>query len=130
MSRVIHFEIHASDPDRAIRFYTSLFDWTIRKWEGPVDYWTIDTGHPDRPGINGGLVRRRGEPPVEGQAVNAYPCTIGVEDLDGLLGRVPGLGGSVAFPKMPIPGVGWLAYVKDTEGNILGLMQPDPTAKM
>jgi uncharacterized protein len=32
-------------------------------------------------------------------------------------------------PKMPIPGVGWLAYIKDTEGNILGMMQPDPSAK-
>ena len=36
---------------------------------------------------------------------------------------------TVAVPKMPIPGVGWLAYVKDSEGNILGMMQSDPAAK-
>jgi hypothetical protein len=30
---------------------------------------------------------------------------------------------------MPIPGVGWLAYAKDTEGNIFGMMQRDPAAK-
>jgi len=35
-------------------------------------------------------------------------------------------GGTIALPKMPIPGVGWLAYCKDTEGNIFGLMQADP----
>jgi predicted enzyme related to lactoylglutathione lyase len=29
---------------------------------------------------------------------------------------------------MPIPGVGWLAYIKDPDGNIIGLMQPDPKA--
>ena len=34
-----------------------------------------------------------------------------------------------ALPKMPIPGVGWLAYLKDTEGNVFGLMQSDPSAK-
>ena len=34
----------------------------------------------------------------------------------------------MAFPKMAIPGVGWLAYGKDTEGNIFGVMQTDPAA--
>jgi len=27
-----------------------------------------------------------------------------------------------------VPGVGWLAYVKDPDGNILGLLQADPAA--
>ena len=36
--------------------------------------------------------------------------------------------GHVAVAKMPIPGMGWLAYAKDTEGNIFGMMQPDPSA--
>ena len=35
----------------------------------------------------------------------------------------------VALPKMPIPGVGWLAYMKDTEGNVFGMMQADANAK-
>jgi hypothetical protein len=30
---------------------------------------------------------------------------------------------------MPVPGVGWLAYCKDTEGNIFGMMQADKSAK-
>ena len=38
-------------------------------------------------------------------------------------------GGTIALPKMPIPTVGWLAYCKDTEGNIFGMMQMDPNAK-
>ena len=38
------------------------------------------------------------------------------------------LGASVALPKMPIPGMGWLAYLKDTEGNVFGMMQMDPKA--
>jgi predicted enzyme related to lactoylglutathione lyase len=39
------------------------------------------------------------------------------------------LGGSIAMPKMPVPTVGWLAYGKDTEGNLFGFMQFDPEAK-
>ena len=38
-------------------------------------------------------------------------------------------GGQIALPKMPIPGMGWLAYCKDTEGNIFGMMQGDPNAQ-
>ncbi len=56
MGRVTHFEIHASDPDTLVRFYTE------------------------------------------------------------------------AVPLTPIPGVGWLAYAMDPDGNLFGMMQPDPSA--
>jgi predicted enzyme related to lactoylglutathione lyase len=51
-----------------------------------------------------------------------------VAALDDQLAKVLSLGGSIALPKQPIPGVGWLAYAKDTEGNVFGLMQNDPEA--
>ena len=70
-----------------------------------------------------------GPAPTEGQAVNAYVCTIGIADLDASMAKAQTLGGTIALPKMPIPGMGWLAYLKDTEGNIFGMMQMDPTAK-
>jgi predicted enzyme related to lactoylglutathione lyase len=126
MPRVIHFEIHAEDPERAVRFYQALFDWEFTKWPGPHEYWLIKTGPADRPGIDGGLVRRRGA--VDGQAVLAYVCTVDVPSVDQLLQAIPEQGGAIALPKMPIPGVGWLAYAKDTEGNIFGFMQADPAA--
>lgn len=128
MSRVVHFEIHAADPERAMAFYRKLFNWEFTRWHGPMDYWLIRTGEAPAPGIDGGLVRRMGGLPALGAAVNAFICTVDVSDLDGALGRVEAAGGSHAHPKMPIPGVGWLAYVKDPEGNILGLMQNDPAA--
>ena len=43
--------------------------------------------------------------------------------------RVTELGGSIVVPKMPVPTVGWLAYGKDTEGNVFGFMQFDQNAK-
>jgi uncharacterized protein len=127
MPRVVHFEIHAADPERGVKFYEKVFGWTFQKWEGPMDYWLITTGPDSEPGINGGLLPRRGE--IDGQAVIAYVCTIGVDDLDATAATVEANGGTVAVPKMPIPGMGWLAYYKDTEGNIFGMMESDPNAK-
>ncbi len=128
MSRVVHFEIHASNPEAVVQFYTELLGWKITKWDGPVDYWLIQTGSTTEPGIDGGLMPRRGDGPLEMQAVNAFVCTVGVADLDATLTRVTELGGVIALPKMAVPGVGWLAYAKDTDGNIFGMLQPDATA--
>ena len=88
MPRVIHFEIHAGDPDRAVRFYSELFGWQFQKWGGPIDYYLVTTGPDGTPGINGGLIRRRGDPAAAGQGVNAYVCTVDVPDLDAYLAKV------------------------------------------
>ena len=123
MPRVVHFEIHADQPQRAIKFYQELFSWEFHKWDGPMDYWLIITGPDAQPGINGGLIARRG--PLSGDCITAYVCTIGVANVDQYVERAVTLGGQIALPKMPIPGVGYLAYCKDPEGNVLGLMQYD-----
>ncbi len=126
MPRVTHFEIHASDPERAVNFYNLLFGWQFQKWEGPMPYWLITTGPDDQPGINGGLTLRRGE--IDGQAVIAYVCTVDVADVDASANAAMANGGEIAVPRMAIPGVGWLVYCKDTEGNIFGIMQADEAA--
>lgn len=126
MPRVVHFEIHAEEPARAAAFYTALFNWKIEQWSG-MDYWLVTTGPDDRPGINGGITRRRGT--IDGQAVIAYVCTIDVDNVDASVASAVKHGGLNVMPKMAVPGVGWLAYCKDTEGNIFGVMQNDPEAR-
>jgi predicted enzyme related to lactoylglutathione lyase len=121
MGRIIHFELNADDPERAARFYRSVFGWQIEKWEGPEDYWLVTTGPDDAPGINGALTHRMG-PGI------ATVNTVDVADLDAVLVRAQEAGGTVALPKMIVPGVGFLAYVQDTEGNLMGLMQADANA--
>jgi len=127
MPRVVHFEIHADSPKRAIEFYANTFDWKVEKWEGPEDYWLIVTGPVEAPGINGGILQRR--EPVEGNGMQAYVCTIDVPSVDEYMEKVKENGGTVVAPKMAIPGVGWLAYCLDTEGNIFGIMTSDMEAK-
>jgi predicted enzyme related to lactoylglutathione lyase len=130
MARVVHFEVHAAEPERAIRFYESMFGWRFNKLPaGDMDYWLINTGDDAKPGINGGLTRRMGPPPTEGQAVNAFVCTLEIDDLDASMAAGATAGGTVALPKMAVAGVGYVGYLKDTEGNIFGLHQPDPNAK-
>lgn len=127
MGRAVHFEIHASNPEQLVDFYSSLFGWQFHKWGGG-EYWLISTGDKEKPGVDGGLVQRRGPAAPEGAPVNAFVVTVDVADLDADLAKALSSGGSLAVPKMPIPGVGWLAYIKDPDGNILGMMQSDAKA--
>jgi predicted enzyme related to lactoylglutathione lyase len=126
MPRPIHFEIHASDPAKVVKFYADVFDWKINHIP-QMDYWLIDTGHGD--GINGGLMKRHGPSPFKDNPVNAFVCSLGVDSVDKYVERALKAGGTMALPKMAIPGVGWQAYVKDPDENIVGIHQPDPAAK-
>ncbi|HTD48015.1 MAG TPA: VOC family protein [bacterium] len=120
MPRVVHFEFAADNPDRAAQFYTRVFGWTIKKWDGPMDYWLVSTGE-EQPGINGGLTRRQGPQNV----VN----TVDVPSVDEFTAKITKNGGKVVQGKMAIPGVGYLAMCQDTEGNIFGIMQSDEKAE-
>ena len=75
MPRVVHFEISADDPDRAIAFYEKVFGWKVQKWEGPMEYWVVSTGVVDEPGIDGAIMRR--EPNIDNTN-----NTIDVPDID------------------------------------------------
>lgn len=122
MPRIIHFEIHVDNPRRAIEFYGTVFGWKFDKWNGPEEYWVITTGENTRPGINGGMLKRRSP---QGSVYD----TIEVLSVDEYSSKVLEFGGKVVVPKMPIPGVGYLAYCQDTEGNIFGITQFDNTAR-
>ena len=122
MKRVEHFDLYADDPERAARFYQDVFDWQIQKWDGPMDYWMINTGPDDQPGISGGLAKR--QDPAD-HTIN----TIGVNSVDEFVQKITGAGGEIVAPKMAIPGVGWFALCTDTEGNKFGLMEEDSSAR-
>jgi len=122
MSRVVHFEITADDPQRAIDFYKNIFGWKISKWDGPQEYWLIETGNGEEPGINGGMMKRQDD-------YNGMYNTIQVKSVDEYVEKVTKAGGEVVVPRMAIPGVGYMAYCKDTEKNIFGIMHPDQEAK-
>jgi predicted enzyme related to lactoylglutathione lyase len=120
MPRIVHFELPAENPQRAIEFYTKTFDWKFQKWEGPMEYWLIMTGEGE-PGIDGGLAPK-------GDNLRTVTSTIAVPSVDEYVEKAVGNGGEIVVPKMAIPGVGYLAYLKDTEGNVFGIMEDDTSA--
>jgi hypothetical protein len=120
MPRPVHFEIPADDPARAEKFYSDLFGWKFTKWDGPNEYWLVQTGD-GQPGIDGGMLKR---PEPNYPMVN----TIDVSSVDEFTARATASGGKVIMPKMAIPGIGWLAYCADPEGNVFGMMEADEKA--
>ena len=58
----------------------TLLGWEFNQW-GKEPYWLIKTGEKGTPGIDGGLMPRRGAGPADMQAVNAFVCTVDVADL-------------------------------------------------
>lgn len=130
-NRVMHFEIHADDPERAKKFYEDVFGWKIKKWEDEewkddkdMDYWLIETGPKEEMGINGGLLKRK--TPLTGDGIRAYVCTITVKDIDESLKKIKDCGAMKVGEKMEVKKIGMMAYCKDTEGNKFGVMQPYP----
>ena len=123
MPRVVHFEIHAGKPERTIQFYKKVFGWKFTPFDGPEDYWSISTGPEHERGIDGGLIRRRGE--LDAVAVIAFVCTVEVDSVDLSAGKIAECGGTLVGPKIPIAGTGWLMYCKDCEGNIFGILERD-----
>jgi predicted enzyme related to lactoylglutathione lyase len=122
MSRVVHFEIAAREPQKAIDFYSAVLDWKFQKSEHTdAEYWHVLTGDEQRPGINGGL--------ASGNPVGSVVNTIGIADLDATLDRVEENGGKVLQPRVARPGMGWFASFEDPVGNQLGLMQADAAAQ-
>lgn len=131
MGRVVHFEIHVDDMDRAKKFYEEVFGWSFEDYSefAGMPYFGAVTGADNELGINGALMQRQSSPPEPGVALNGYACTMGVEDYDAIEAKILKLGGKVAMPKYALPGMAWQGYYIDTEGNIFGVHQPDKNAK-
>ncbi|WP_430645178.1 VOC family protein [Agromyces sp. GXS1127] len=129
---VVHFEIHATEPQRLVDFYGELFGWRFTQF-GDMPYWTIDTGEgaignvSGQPGmgINGGLTQRDGPAPEIGAPVNGCNLVIGVDgSVDDTIRRAVELGATVMLPAEDMQGVGRVGYLVDPDGNGFGLISP------
>jgi uncharacterized protein len=120
--RVVHFEIPFDDGDRARSFYADAFGWNIMHMP-EMGYTMVSTGPtseqgpPSEPGfINGGMFERAEE-------LTAPVVTVDVDDIDAALASIEKLGGSTVRPKVAVADMGFSAYFKDPEGNLMGLWQ-------
>jgi uncharacterized protein len=121
MGRVSHFEITADDPKRAAGFYEKAFGWKVNDWGGPFTYLLATTGDKNEVGIDGAIMDR-------GDHGQAVINTISVDKWEAGADAVKKAGGQVLQAKTPVPGQGYFAYCKDTEGNVFGIFEANPTA--
>ncbi len=121
MSKVIWFELSATEPKKVMDFYSRVFGWKFEKYQNQ-EYWIVTGGAKEEPGIDGAIQPRRTERP-------AIVNTISVSNIDETMKKIEKNGGRLVVPKMEIPMMGTLAYFTDTEGNMHGIMQVAPQMK-
>jgi hypothetical protein len=113
--------IFARDPDRARAFYAQILGWAL-----PDDRrrhcWVVTRDSDPRLGTDGP------DTTGAGHAEEPFIPTIHVPDVTATAAAAVAAGGEVLVPQIPLPGVGWLIYLADTEGNVIGIMQNDPEA--
>ena len=105
--RIFAKDRHRLDSARA--FYARVFGWSL-----PDDgrcCWVINSDDDPRLECSGAGIP-----------------TIHVADLDAITAAALAAGGEVLVARIPLPGIGWMTYLADTEGNLLGVMQDDPQA--
>jgi predicted enzyme related to lactoylglutathione lyase len=123
--RVVHFEIPFDDGERAGAFYRQAFGWQVMPLP-EMGYTIVMSGPsgdqgPTEPGfINGGMMQR--------QAPFTSPnIVIDVENLEAALQAVNGAGGTTVSERQAVGDMGFTAYFKDTEGNLVGLWETAST---
>ncbi len=111
MHGICHFEIPAHDLNRIRKFYTEVFGWDTHAMD---DNYALFKA-PDGPG--GGFSTY--QKPLENPGYNFY---IEVEDIPASLEKVKANGGEVVKEKTAIgEDYGFMAFIKDSEGNTVGL---------
>jgi len=120
-----HFEIHATDVERAKQFYATVLGWTFDPMPGgeDIDYHLIsgtDFGLGNT--LTGGLMRRIGDAPPNGAPIRGCTLTFELPDVDAVYATALAHGGAEALPPTDYPGIGRCAYCEDGEGNVFGII--------
>jgi predicted enzyme related to lactoylglutathione lyase len=114
MPRVVHFECHADDPERAAAFYREVFGWEIGRTADP-HYLLLSSGGSGEDGIDGAVMPRI--------AGSSFTNAIGVDSIDDVVLKIIRAGGEVLMPRKTVPGLSQIAYCADAEGNVFGLLE-------
>jgi len=127
MDPVVHFEMPAEDRKRMANFYAQVFGWKTQQLGPEMGEYVVATttesdenGRPKTPGaINGGFYQKTNDGPSQ------YPSVvIAVQDIKDQMRKLVEGGGKILGEIMDIPGIGLYVSFLDTEGNRVGMIQP------
>ena len=111
---VVHFEIGCRNREKTDAFYTQLFDWKTSDYGPFAKKISTESSH----GIPEFMTALGHEPH------NYVMIYIEVDDIPTYLARVEKLGGEILVPENAVPAGGSFAWIKDIDGNMLGLYNP------
>ena len=120
--KVVHFEIPFEDGERARSFYGDVFGWELMHL--PEMSYTMVTTGPTDPGagptetgfINGGMLERDAD-------FTGPNLVLETNQIEESLAAITAAGGTVVRERMPVGDMGFAAYFRDTEGNLVGLWE-------
>jgi predicted enzyme related to lactoylglutathione lyase len=111
------FEIPVKDLGRAMTFYEHVLKAKLEEHEMGAFHMAWFPMQEGAMGATGSLVQGESYEPSQG-GVLIYLTT---QDIDAALGRAADVGGEMLVPKTSIGEYGFVAYLKDSEGNRIGL---------
>lgn len=110
---IVHFEIGSKDSAELSKFYAAVLGW---KFQPAGAAAVIDNGGAGGPS---GMLNALGHPPDNYVILYAE-----VSDIDAAIARAVDAGGSKLVGPLPLPDGRRFAWVKDTAGNVLGMLTP------
>jgi predicted enzyme related to lactoylglutathione lyase len=110
---IVHAEIRSKDPDATRKFFGDLLGWTYPTEGALPGYTFVDTGVPD--------ALYTAISPLQGGS-DLVTFSVGVDDINGVVGQAKKLGGQVVQEPQQAPGVAF-ALIADPQGHHVGLAQ-------
>lgn len=120
MNPVSYFEIPVADLERAIAFYSIVFDLTFERAEVDGNAMAFFPFAQDRPGASGALAQ--GDSYTPGRA--GTRLYFAVRDIRATLDKALAAGGRALYPPTLVDAFGEVAEFEDCEGNCIALHAP------
>jgi predicted enzyme related to lactoylglutathione lyase len=110
----VHIELHTQDPEKAKKFYSELFDWTLEEYPD-MNYTIIKVGE----GTGGGIMKS----PMPDAMPQWVPYVL-VSDVAASTEKAKSLGATVLTNVTEIPDMGWFSMILDPTGAAFALWKP------
>jgi predicted enzyme related to lactoylglutathione lyase len=111
----VNVELNTPDPEKAKAFYSKLFQWQLEDVPNPAvpdsSYTMIKVGT----GTGGGIMKQ-----VPG-GPSGWLAYVEVDDIQAATAKAKSLGGKVMKDVTEVMGMGWLSFIQDPTGAVLGL---------
>ena len=114
----VHMELNTPDPEKAKAFYSKLFQWQMEDMPNSAvpngSYTMVKVGE----GTGGGIMQQIPGGPF------GWLAYVEVSDIHATTQAAKSLGGKIMKEPVEVMGMGWISFIQDPTGAVLGLWKP------